>query len=162
MFGELVPQGGGDPIPLLKKKLMVGRRRESCDIALEFPNVSSRHCELEMVNSYWLVRDLGSSNGTKVNGVRVRSKWMLPGDELTVARHRFKIDYNVAADATPPPPLVEDTEDLGVSLMEKAGLVHRRHAAPPAPPPSRKPAPTNGPAAPLTDDRIIEWLDDDE
>src|SRR5262245_59182231 len=114
MFGELVPQGGGDPIPLLKKKLLVGRRRESCDIALEFPNVSSRHCELELVDAYWLVRDLGSSNGTKVNGVRVRSKWVLPGDELAVAKHRFKIDYNLAADAPPPPPLVEDTEDLGL------------------------------------------------
>src|SRR5665213_1645115 len=70
MYGELVPQGGGDPVPLLKTKLLVGRRDTSCDIALRFPNVSSRHCELELVGGYWLVRDLGSSNGTKVNGVR--------------------------------------------------------------------------------------------
>ena len=51
MFGELVPPGGGDPVPLLQKKLLVGRR-DSCDIALRFPNVSSRHCELELVSGY--------------------------------------------------------------------------------------------------------------
>ena len=42
---ELVPLKGGDPIPLLRPKLVVGRR-ESCDICLRFPNISGRHCEL--------------------------------------------------------------------------------------------------------------------
>lgn len=130
MFGELVPQGGGDPVPLLKTKLLVGRRNTSCDIALRFPNVSSRHCELELVGGYWLVRDLDSSNGTKVNGVRVRSKWIMPGDELAVAKHRFKIDYDVAAGTPPPPPIVEETVNLGTSLLEKAGLLKRRSDRP--------------------------------
>lgn len=130
MFGELVPQGGGDPVPLLKTKLLVGRRDSCCDIALRFPNVSSRHCELELVSGYWLVRDLGSSNGTKVNGVRVRSKWVMPGDELAVAKHRFKIDYDVAEGVPPPPPLVEDDVDMGTSLLEKAGLLKRRSERP--------------------------------
>jgi len=43
MYGELIPQGGGDPIPLLKPLLTVGRR-ESADIVLRFPNVSGTHC----------------------------------------------------------------------------------------------------------------------
>src|SRR5579872_1550731 len=133
MFGELVRQGGGDPVPLLKKKLSVGRR-DSCDICLPFANVSSRHCELDFVDGYWMVRDLGSSNGTKVNGVRVRAKWVLPGDELAVAKHRYKLDYNVAPDAPPPVPLV-DEEDMGTSLLEKAGLMRRRTQQSPATPP---------------------------
>ena len=37
MYGELVPLGGGDPIPLLKKRLRIGRR-EGCDIVLNFAN----------------------------------------------------------------------------------------------------------------------------
>jgi hypothetical protein len=166
MFGELVPQGGGDPIPLLKMKLLVGRR-DSCDIALRFPNVSSRHCELEMQDGYWLVRDLDSSNGTKVNGVRVRSKWIMPGDELTLAKHRFKIDYDVAPGTLPPPPL-EDGDDniMGTSLMEKAGLVRRRPQNSPAAPPSRTSAkPDRTTSAPVDDDRVLKWLeaeDDDE
>ena len=159
MFGELVPQGGGDPVPLLRKKLLIGRR-DSCDIALRFPNVSSRHCELEMVDHYWMVRDLGSSNGTKVNGVRVRAKWLLPGDELSVAKHRYKVDYDLAPD-TPPPPPIEEEEDVGTSLLEKAGLVRRRSARPDdsTAENGRK---SNGtrPGARSEEDQALEWLQD--
>jgi adenylate cyclase len=161
MFGELVPQGGGDPVPLLQKKLLVGRR-DSCDIALRFPNVSSRHCEMEFVDGYWMVRDLGSSNGTKVNGVRVRAKWVLPGDELAIAKHRFKLDYNVASDAPPPPPL-NDEEDLGTSLLEKAGLMRRRAQPSPA---TRRDSEhkTNGeaPSPASAAEKALEWLADDD
>ena len=57
MLGRLIPTGGGDEIPLLKPKLLVGRR-DSCDICLQFSNISSRHCELEFINGYWQVTDL--------------------------------------------------------------------------------------------------------
>jgi len=70
MLGELMPQGGGDPIPLLKEVLLVGRR-ESCDIVLRFANVSAHHCQLVLSGGYWYVKDLKSSNGVKVNGVRI-------------------------------------------------------------------------------------------
>ena len=69
MYGELVPLGGGDPIPLLKKKLLVGRR-ESCDIVLRFGNVSAHHCQLRIESGYWFVKDLNSRNGTP--GMRQR------------------------------------------------------------------------------------------
>ena len=69
MYGELLPVGGGDPIPLLKKSLLVGRR-ESCDIVLRFSNVSAHHCQLTVTGGYWHVRDLNSRNGVKVNGCR--------------------------------------------------------------------------------------------
>ncbi len=59
MLGQLVPCGGGDSIPLLKSELLVGRRSR-CDIVLQFPNVSSHHCTLELQNGYWFIRDLGS------------------------------------------------------------------------------------------------------
>ncbi len=70
MYGELVPLGGGDPIPLLKKKLLVGRR-ESCDIVLRFPNVSAEHCWLTLNGGYWYVTDRNSRNGVKVKGSRI-------------------------------------------------------------------------------------------
>jgi adenylate cyclase len=109
-----------------------------------------------------MVRDLGSSNGTKVNGIRVRQKWVLPGDELAIARHRFRLEYNVAPDAAPPPPL-EDEENIGVSLMEKAGLVRRRPQEPPAGPPGTRPDSNGRRDGPLSDDeRVLEWLQDDE
>jgi adenylate cyclase len=113
---ELVPVGGGDPIPLLKTPLVIGRR-ESCDIPMRFPNVSGKHCELSLVDGVWQIRDLGSTNGTKVNGQQVSLKWLRPGDEITIAKRRFTIQYSLQ-----PGRFIADDEDLTMSLLEKAGL----------------------------------------
>ena len=67
MYGELVPTGGGDPIPLMKKKLRIGRK-DGNDLLLNYGNVSSHHCLLEIEEGYWLVRDLRSRNGVKIAG----------------------------------------------------------------------------------------------
>ena len=120
MYGELIPCSGGDPIPLLKRKLLVGRR-SSCDISLRFPNVSSHHCEFEMVNGYWYVRDLNSRNGIKVNGVRCDSKWLMPGDVVSVSKHQYEVNYTPHGEA----PTTEDEDPFAIGLLEKAGLVKR-------------------------------------
>lgn len=117
MLGELNPCGGGDSIPLNQPRLVVGRRSQ-CDITLQYKNVSSLHCELELKDGYWHIRDLGSTNGIRVNGLRVESKCLMPGDEVMIARQAFNINYVVDADAAPP----EDANPLEMSLMEKAGL----------------------------------------
>jgi adenylate cyclase len=122
--GELVPVGGGDAIPLIRDTLTVGRR-ESCDVCLRFPNVSSVHCELSYRAGFWYVRDLNSTNGVKVNGTRVQRKLLHPGDELAIAKRRYRIQYTVASGAKPLEEFEEDV--LGQSLLEKAGLVNPRH-----------------------------------
>jgi adenylate cyclase len=153
MFGELVPCGGGDPIPLVKPKLLLGRRN-SCDISLRFPNVSSHHCQLELLNGYWFVRDLNSRNGIKVNGIRCDSKWLMPGDVLSVAKHRFELVYT--PEGAPPPP--EDDDPFAVSLLEKAGLLPRGRNPEQANngPAVKNPADQVGPG----DDGFLDWLDD--
>lgn len=123
MFGELIPQGGGDPIPLLKKSLLCGRR-ESCDIVLRFPNVSAHHCQLTLNGGYWYVKDLGSKNGVKINNVRVTEKRIDPGDIMSIAKHFYEMQYSpVDLGAVGPPP----NDDLHSnvfkrSLLERAGL----------------------------------------
>jgi len=117
MFGTLIPTGGGDAIPLRKQVLIVGRR-SSCDIQLDFPNVSSKHCELAYINGYWRVRDLNSSNGVKINGVREEEKFVQPGDVIAFAKHGFEIQYTPDPNAAPP----EEVDPLSMSLLEKAGL----------------------------------------
>jgi adenylate cyclase len=126
MFGELIPIGGGDPIPLLKKTLMVGRR-ESCDIVLRFSNVSAHHAELKLLGGYWYVKDLQSRNGVKVNGQRVVEKRLDPGDQLAIAKHAYDVQYSpVDLGAVGPPPVDEPAmEILGKSLLERAGLQGR-------------------------------------
>ncbi|MGD9721381.1 MAG: FHA domain-containing protein [Pirellulales bacterium] len=123
MHGELIPVGGGDPIPLLKKNLMVGRR-ESCDIVLRFSNVSAHHCQLICNGGYWYVKDLKSRNGVKVNGTRVSEKRLDPGDELAIAKHRYDVRYSpFDLGAVGPPPIDEETTDImKQSLLERAGL----------------------------------------
>ena len=123
MYGELVPVGGGDPIPLLKRRLLVGRR-ESCDIVLRFSNVSAHHCQLNMNGGYWYVRDVESRNGVKVNNVRVTEKRLDPGDILHVAKHRYEVIYSPVdlGAVGPPPPEIPETDIFDKSLLERAGL----------------------------------------
>ena len=128
MFGQMVPLGGGDTIPLLKKNLLVGRR-ESCDIVLRFANVSAHHCQLFLENGYWYVKDLGSRNGTKINSKRVQKKRVDPGDTLAVAKHRYEFKYSPAElGAVGPPPPDQDDEEaiMGASLLERAGLDRKK------------------------------------
>ena len=81
-FAELVlPEGGrvtvgADPV-------VVGRLPE-CTVVLGDPNVSRRHAEIRHVGEAVVVTDLGSTNGTKVNGVQVREQHLASGDEITV------------------------------------------------------------------------------
>ena len=124
MYGELIPIGGGDAIPLFKKCLLVGRR-ESCDIVLRFSNVSAHHCQLTIMGGYWYVRDQNSRNGIKVNGVRYQEKRLAPGDILHVAKHRYEIRYSPAdlgAVGPPPPENNAEANIFGKSLLERAGL----------------------------------------
>jgi len=122
-LGELQPIGGGDPIPLMKRTLLVGRR-ESCDIVLRFANVSAHHCQLSLVGGYWYVKDQGSRNGVKVNGGRVTEKRLDPGDELAVAKHKYEINYSPAelGAVGPPPPENLPNDIMSKSLLERAGL----------------------------------------
>jgi len=123
MYGELIPQGGGDPIPLLKKQLLVGRR-ESCDIVLRFANVSAHHCQFFINGGYWYVRDMQSRNGVKVNGIRVQEKRIGPGDKVSVSKHNYEVEYSPAdlGAVGPPPPEDLPAEIMTESLLARAGL----------------------------------------
>jgi pSer/pThr/pTyr-binding forkhead associated (FHA) protein len=99
-FGQLVPCGGGDPIPLRQTRILVGRS-EDCDVVLPCGTVSGRHCELTWTDQGWSVRDLGSRNGVRVDGIRCEQKLLPPGSILALAEQRFEVtyDHKVAAQA---------------------------------------------------------------
>ena len=126
MFGELVPLGGGDPIPLLKKRLRVGRR-DSNDIMLDFGNVSGYHCLMEIEEGYWFIKDLRSRNGVKVAGKKLMPnfrKRIDPKVVVTIAKHQFELHYDPAdLGAYGTPPQDDQIEEiLNESLLERAGL----------------------------------------
>ncbi|HEY1190251.1 MAG TPA: FHA domain-containing protein [Gemmata sp.] len=121
-FGELVPVGGGDAIPLVNEVMTIGRR-ESCDICLKFQNISGTHCELALRSGVWHLRDLNSTNGVKVNGERTLRRPLRPGDEIEIAKHKYVIQYTIDSGVKLDEVFAEEEENVfGQSLMEKAGL----------------------------------------
>lgn len=139
MFGQLVPVNGGETIPLFSEHLTVGRRGE-CDITLLFSNVSGRHAELILRDGYWFVKDLNSSNGTKVNDRRISEAYVEPGSVVMFAKNPYRLEYSPEENgATGPAPssavqksvsrrvelsVGDDIEAtiFGQSLLERAGL----------------------------------------
>jgi hypothetical protein len=75
----------GRVVPLTAGRVVVGRSRE-CDVRVEDGNVSRRHFELVQESpTAWAVADLGSTNGTEVNGRRVSGRRRLDdGDRITI------------------------------------------------------------------------------
>jgi hypothetical protein len=128
-LGIMKPLGGGDPIPLLKEELLIGRR-PTCDIHLDYERVSGKHCVLRMIKGVWHIRDLASTNGTTVNGQKIDHEHsLMPDDEFGVAGHLFMIDYDplaptqvMAANQVLEEELVEGQTRKRHSLLELAGL----------------------------------------
>ncbi len=153
LLGTMRPLGGGDPVPLKKEEMLIGRR-PTCDVQLNFENVSSKHCVLRFIQGAWHVRDLGSTNGTTVNGQRITSEHgLMPDDELGVATHLFMIDYEPNTLVFESNQVLEDelagtNRRARTSLMELAGLGRADdEPRPPGERPARRPDRDASPAA---------------
>ena len=127
VLGVMKPIGGGDPVPLSRESMILGRR-PSCDICLDFENISGKHCELRFFHGLWHIRDLGSTNGTTVNGLKIAVEHsVLPDIEIGIAGRYFTIDYEPAGPASIVAGQQVMDEDMvetrkRKSLMELAGL----------------------------------------
>ena len=73
----------GKRIPVGEDPVAIGRLPE-CDVALSDPNVSRRHAEVRRRGNDFVVVDLGSTNGTRVNGAGVRERRLNDGDEIAL------------------------------------------------------------------------------
>jgi len=81
-FGKIVPIPG---------RIVIGRGSEA-DLALDEPEMSRKHAALEVSADGLYLRDLGSANGTYVNGVQVRDACLYSGDQLSFDRNRFLVE----------------------------------------------------------------------
>ncbi len=94
MAASLIPTEGGSPIPLDKPIMLIGRSQD-CDISLQVSSkISRRHCCIVQCGDRYLVRDLGSMNGVRVNARRVVEAELKAGDEVAVAdvEFTFRVD----------------------------------------------------------------------
>jgi pSer/pThr/pTyr-binding forkhead associated (FHA) protein len=68
--------------------VVIGRLPE-CEVVLSDSNVSRRHAELRRKGDGIFVTDLGSTNGTRVNGAPIREQLLASGDEISVGSTRL-------------------------------------------------------------------------
>ena len=99
MRAVLLPLDGNQPVDIVKDITVIGRQ-EFCDVRLDHSSVSKVHLLLVKMDGALLFRDLGSTNGTKVNGQRVVRGALLPNDKLTIAACKFRVQ--LGADAAVP------------------------------------------------------------
>ncbi|HEX3123839.1 MAG TPA: FHA domain-containing protein [Rhodanobacteraceae bacterium] len=81
-FGKIVP---------LRGRLVIGRGSD-CDLVLDEPEMSRRHAVIENSGDGMYLRDLGSANGTFVNGVQVRDAVLHPDDQIAFDQNRFLVE----------------------------------------------------------------------
>src|SRR5271157_909749 len=117
MKAELVPDNGDPPIPITRDVTVVGRR-EFCDIQVNDASLSKRHCVLVKTEGLIVIRDLGTTNGTKVKGQRIRWAALLPDDRLTLGSYKMRV--YLGPDDLPGPSEMARSEVSGASAG-KAG-----------------------------------------
>ena len=90
MKAELVPENGDARISITHNVTVV-RRREFCDVQINDPSLSKRHCVLVKTDGLLVIRDLGTTNGTKVKGQPIRWAALLPDDRITLGSYKMRV-----------------------------------------------------------------------
>jgi len=108
--GKRFPVDGGETI-------LVGSD-ETCDLILVEPTVSRHHLELERVGDRFLVKDLESTNGTSINGTRIKEAYLAPGGILRVGNVElmFQPVYEAAQAGT------QQCEEFGTLLAASPAM----------------------------------------
>ena len=91
MQALLIPLDGGEAISIDRDVTVVGRRRGLCDLVIERESISKLQCLIVKTDGLLFIRDLASTNGTKVNGQKITRGALLPGDELAFASVKFRV-----------------------------------------------------------------------
>jgi adenylate cyclase len=111
---RLVSDAGDQSFDLPPGKRMVVGRGLSSDIALYDPTISRRHAELTAKGDGVQIKDLGSSNGTFVNGTKVMSGRLQPDDAVTFGRLMFHLRA-----PAPAPPLSAEPGAAGGMIVRQ-------------------------------------------
>ena len=107
-----------------KPKMVVGRE-PTCEIHIDNLGISRTHCAFVNKNDAFVVQDLGSSNGTYVNGRKVNEHFLNDADEVIIGKYTLKFKNEVQNKSAPAPeagaaPAVPDT--LNTYVMDGAKI----------------------------------------
>jgi pSer/pThr/pTyr-binding forkhead associated (FHA) protein len=84
-----------DTVQLGEGVLTIGRDR--CDLVLDDPETSTKHCKIEFVSGAHQIFDLNSTNGIFLNGQKIAKARLNPGDKIRVGKTEFVFDYASAS-----------------------------------------------------------------
>jgi predicted component of type VI protein secretion system len=114
MSFRIVPlvKGSAPPIALFRPVLLIGRHPE-CDVRIDSPKVSRRHCCVATAYDRILIRDLGSRNGVRVNGRLQEEATLQSGDELAIGPILFRLEEEAEQPATPIRPAAAPARSSG-------------------------------------------------
>jgi predicted component of type VI protein secretion system len=118
--------GSSKEVPMPVEGVVIGRD-PAAKLRIPLPSVSRKHCELKIDDDELVVTDLGSSNGTFVNGRRVKTTELAPGDLLAVGPIVFvvRIDGHPkqidAKDSYAAGAVVEDNDDSDADVPSPTG-----------------------------------------
>jgi hypothetical protein len=99
MPARLVALDEGSDIALDRSMVVVGRH-PLCDVRLDSLRISRHHCCMTQDKEELVVRDLGSTNGIRINGERVERGRLRTGDELSIAHIRYRLENGAAQEMT--------------------------------------------------------------
>jgi pSer/pThr/pTyr-binding forkhead associated (FHA) protein len=102
MSSRFVAIDEGPNITLDRAMIVVGRD-PNCDTRLDSLRVSRHHCCMTRKNDQVVVRDLGSTNGIRINGMRVETGSLRLGDELSIAHIRYRLEDEVDSEQASDP-----------------------------------------------------------
>jgi pSer/pThr/pTyr-binding forkhead associated (FHA) protein len=86
--------------PLVAGLSIIGRH-PNCDLRIPLMEISRRHCQIDCHNGLFALRDLGSFNGTFVNGERIEETQLKPGDHIQIGPLTFVLETAAAAEKPP-------------------------------------------------------------
>ncbi|MBW8017628.1 MAG: FHA domain-containing protein [Planctomycetes bacterium] len=90
----LLKVGGINKAFSLPSTVTIVGRRQDCDLCVPLMVISRRHCALNMDDGVLSIRDLGSSNGTFVNGERIEEVDLVPGDRVAIGPLNFVVQID--------------------------------------------------------------------
>ena len=163
----------------LEEGVTIVGRHDECHLKIKSSQVSRQHCHLFEKKGLLLVKDLGSANGTYVNGKRVKEQQVLePGDELTIGDVQLRVEkigqpsaaapqsratskVETAIVSSPPIPTAE-IDDFEIDFGEEADQPTSTQSPTPAakadaepkPKPKADPVPDPG----ISDDAVADFL----
>lgn len=108
-MAKLVISWGDEPArthELIEERITIGRAPENA-IYLEHPSVSGRHAELQLVGESYHLKDLDSTNGTRVNGEAITAIPLRAGDQVRFGKVEACFECEVPGQAQPLPELAE-------------------------------------------------------